>query len=240
MSNYCTLDDVKRILPKSFTIGENTLKDRNTIQSQGRANDVTSESVRRYINFASQYIDGRLRTIYQMPLRRVKTIEQLLPEGGKSGSFRIKVIDNYPFTQGSYVRISDDDGSEVFTVKSISDDPEELNVVELNRRLPRNFSVAKNSRISILEFPDPIPLLCARYAVSMIIDKVFVGDQVPQEASFGKLQRTLASNDMDDILMGLIRLQGQELTSGRFCRMTMRDSWRLQGVETQPGRGKES
>ncbi len=239
MGNYCTIDDVKRLLPKSISIGETTLKDQEVIRSQGRANDITTDTVQRYINFASQYIDSRLRTIYQMPLRRIKTVEQDLPQDIKSGSQTVQVGDWSPFTQGSFIRISDDAGNELFSVKKIYDDPQQINKLELDRKVSRSFQKSANAKISLVEFPDPIPLMCARYAVSMMIDKIFVADQAPNETSFGKLQRTLASNDMDDLYTGIIKLQGQEHTGYRFHRLSMHDQWKSPASEPQVGRGKE-
>ena len=239
MANYCTVDDVIRLLPKSITVGDETLKNQEVIQSQGRANDITTETVRRYINFASQYIDSRLRTVYSMPLRRIKTVEQDLPEDVKSGSQTIKVGDWSPFMQGNLVRISDNSGSELFSVKKVFDEPEKINQIELDRKASRRFDKSANGRISVVEFPDPIPLTCARYAVSMIIDKIFVAAQAPDETSFGKLQRSLASTDMDDIYTGIIRLQGQDHTGYRFHRASMHDALKSPAIEPQLGRGKE-
>lgn len=239
MANYCTVDDIARLLPKAITIGENTLVNQQVIQTQGRANDITAETVKRYINFASQYIDSRLRPIYQMPLRRVKTVEQDLPSDVKAGTSTIAVADGGAFTQGSLVRIGDDHGSGLYSVKSYSDDPKSINTIELERKADRMYSKTLNGKISLVEYPDPIPLMCARYAVSMIIDKLFVGDQVPAESTFGKLQRTLASKDMDDLVIGMIKLQGQEHTGSRFARLSMKDAWKSPSSEPPLDRGKE-
>ncbi|MCK9435237.1 MAG: hypothetical protein M0R32_10610 [Candidatus Cloacimonetes bacterium] len=240
MANYCTIDDVKRLLPKAMTIGENTLAGQDVIQQQGKAHDITTETVSRYINFASQYIDSRLRTIYSMPLRRIKTVEQDLPQELRSGSDIVITSDGGAFTQGSLVRIGDDSGSDLYSVKAVYDDPVNINQIKLERKSERGYPMSANPRISLVEYPDPIPLMCARYAVSNIIDKIFVADQAPNETSFGKLQRTLASTDMDDLIMGIIKLQGQDHTGYRFSRLSMRDSWASPAHEPQPGRGKEN
>lgn len=239
MANYCTIDDVKRLLPKSITIGNNTLKDQEVIQQTGRANDISVETASRYINFASQHIDSRLRTIYQMPLRRIKTTEQDLPKDIKSGSQVILVSDWSPFTQGSFVRIGDSQGNDLYSVKTVYDDPQHINEIELDRKVGRAYPVSANARISLVEFPDPIPLMCARLAVSMIIEKLFIGSQSPVETSFGKLQRSLAGNDMDDLFTGIIKLQGQEHTGYRFHRLSAHDTWKTPASEPQPGRSKE-
>jgi hypothetical protein len=239
MSNYCTIDDVKRLLPKALTVGDSNLTGQEVIQRQGRANDVTIETVRRYIGFAAQYIDSRLRPVYTVPLRRIKTIEQDIPQDIKAGSQVIKVSDGAVFSQGGLVRISDNNGSELYSVKTLYDEPQLINSIELERKVDRPYYMSASPRISIVEFPDPVPLMCARYAVSMIIDKVFVADQSPNETSFGKLQRTLAANDIDDLMTGQIKLQGQEHSGYRFVRTSMKDSWKSPVADMQLGRGKE-
>jgi hypothetical protein len=240
MANYCTLDDVMRLLPKSLTIGDNTLAGQEVIQQQGKAHDISVQTARRYINFASQYIDSRLRTIYSMPLRRIKTVEQDLPKEVRSGSQIISVSDGSAFTQGTLIRIGDNSGSATYSVKTVYDDPLKINTIELERPADRGYPMSAAPRISLIEYPDPIPLMCARYAVSMMIDKLFVADQTPNETSFGKLQRSLASTDMDDIVTGIIKLQGQDHTGYRFSRVSMRDSWASPAHEPQVGRGKET
>lgn len=240
MANYCTIDDVKRLLPKSLAIGDNTLAGQEVIQQQGKAYDISTETASRYINFASQYIDSRLRTVYSMPLRRIKTVEQDLPKEIRSGSQEISVTDGTAFTQGTLVRIGDDSGSALYSVKKTYDEPLKINNIELERKADRGYPMSANPKISIVEYPDPIPLLCARYAVSMMIDKIFVADQSPNETSFGKLQRSLASTDIDDIVTGIIKLQGQDHTGYRFSRLSMRDAWASPAHEPQVGRGKES
>lgn len=240
MANYCTLDDVKRLLPKAITIGDNTLAGQEVIQQQGRAHDISTETARRYINFASQYIDSRLRPVYSMPLRRIKTVEQDLPSEVRSGSQIITVEDGTAFTQGTLIRISDDSGSALYSVKTTYDEPLKINTIELERKADRGYPLSANPKISIVEYPDPIPLMCARYAVSMMLDKLFVADQEPNETAFGKLQRSLASTDMDDIVTGIIKLQGQDHTGYRFSRISMRDAWASPAHEPQVGRGKEN
>ena len=240
MANYCTIDDLKRLLPKSLSIGDSTLAGQEVIQQQGRAHDISIETARRYINFASQYIDSRLRPVYSCPLRRIKTVEQDLPKEIKSGVQVIAVADGHSFTQGSLVRIGDDRGSDIYSVKSIYDEPLKINSIELERKADRSYPISANPKISLIEYPDPIPLMCARYAVSMMIDKLFVADQTPNETTFGKLQRSLASTDMDDLVSGEIKLQGQDHTGNRFSRMSMRDAWASPAHDPQPGRGKET
>jgi hypothetical protein len=93
-------------------------------------------------------------------------------------------------------------------------------------------------KISILIFPDPIPVLSARLTASFILDRLFVSEQSPDVSQYGKTQRNLATQALDDILKGATLLIGQELTGRRFLRGTLLDKW-SSPAEVQKGEEKE-
>ena len=100
------------------------------------------------------------------------------------------------------VRLKDKSKYQEATIASITDS--------------KNFvleSVAGNyleGTVSILEFPDPIPLIAARMACSYVLDRLFSAEQSPDVSQYGKTQRNLARNAVDDLLHGEILLFGQD------------------------------
>ena len=71
----------------------------------------------------------------------------------------------------------------------------------------------------------PVPLITARLAVCYAFDELFTSDQSPNISGYGKAQRDMASNSMDGVLDGTIRLVGQEHTGRRFIRGSLLDAY---------------
>ena len=92
--------------------------------------------------------------------------------------------------------------------------------------LKNSYSMTNVSLISLVEFPDPIPLICARLAASYIYDQFFAAEQSPDVSNYGVEQRKLAARSMDSILDGTTRLFGQEHTGRRFIRGSLLDVWK--------------
>lgn len=72
-------------------------------------------------------------------------------------------------------------------------------------------------------YPPPIPLVCARFAASIIYDKVVMANQEPNVSEWGKNIRSLAFDDMFQIQSGIIVLPGQVYTGKRFVRRSLHD-----------------
>jgi hypothetical protein len=94
------------------------------------------------------------------------------------------------------------------------------------------------STVGILEFPDPIPLTTSRMACSYILDRLFTAEQSPDVSNYGKTQRNLARNAIDDILTGEVLLFGQEHTGYRFIRGSLMSAYKSP-AEVQKGEEKE-
>lgn len=214
---YCTVDDLRRILPENVLIGDQNIgrpvPGRPGNQGSGRSNISPQES-ERYILYASQYIDARLRPFYECPLRRVKSFEtEILSNISAGSSVTVTVHDSGSFVRGENVRLQDKYQMEVSTVEETPT----LTTVVLTS-IQNNYTTVDGTKISILEYPDPIPLTVARLACSFILDRLFVAEQSPDVSTYGKTQRNLARNAIDDILAGEVLLFGQEHTGRRFVR----------------------
>ena len=234
---YCTIEFMRALLPKTITIGPNNVTT-TTINSPTVANTVDTRTAQLFINFASQEIDARLSTVYVVPLKRIKVAEATVLSDCQKGTMNVTVDDNGPFVAGSLVRIGDKFGSEVNEVGVLPDDMYSTTSLSLLSAISRNYTTGNGTVLSVVGYPDPIPVVCARLAVAAIIDKQFVAEQNPDVSNYGKSQRTLASNSLDELMAGTVRLNGQEFVGRRFVRMQLRDTMNT-SAEVQRGSGKE-
>jgi len=235
--SYCTVNFMRALLPKQITIGTQNVTT-PTINAPSTTATIDTRTAQLFINFASQEIDARLSTIYVVPLKRVKVHEEDLTSDCRQGDKRVYVADNGAFRAGCLVRIGDDAGSEVNEVDVLPEDATTISEVALLKAVGRNFTRGANSILSLVAFPDPIPVACARMAVAAIIDKQFVAEQNPDVSEYGKRQRTLAAAALDEVMAGTIRLNGQEFVGRRFVRTQLRDTMSV-STEVQRGGGKE-
>jgi len=232
---YCEVADMVSLLPSPITIGDTNIG----TPSPGRPNPtnkskLTPELAISYIGFASQEIDSRLRPYYVCPLRRVKTYETEIIETVNTGSsVDVRVYDTGAFSQGQLIRLQSRSEMETDTIVSIKN----LTTLVIDR--VKNVYPMDESKISILEFPDPIPLITARLAISYCFDQLFSAEQAPNMSEYGKEQRRLASNSLDSILSGAVLLFGQDHTGKRFVRGSLFDAYQNPTPEFQFGREKQ-
>ena len=229
---YCTVNDVKALLPEPITVGDQNIG----TPSPGRP-DTTNRSkltpaeVIRFIRFAEQEVDSKLRPYYVVPLRRVKTFEtEILGNVSDGTDVDVRVNDTGVFAQGQMVRLQGQSQMEVDEIGSIKN----LTTLVIDR-VKYDYETYE-SKISILEFPDPVPLITARLAVSYAFDQLFSADQSPNISDYGLEQRKLAINSMDGILSGTILLFGQDHTGRRFVRGSLFDAYQNPTPEFQFGR----
>jgi len=218
---YCTVNQVSQLLPDNVTIGSNNLGTPYPGQAPSR-DKLTPKEVKRFMHFASQEIDARLRSFYVCPLRRIKIFEtSILNEIFNGDNVSIQVHDSNSFSIHDTVRIQDSCEMELTTIKEV---PDHSTIIVDN--LKNSYSMTSVSLISIVEFPDPIPLICARLAASYIYDQFFAAEQSPDVSNYGIEQRKLAARSMDSVLDGTVRLFGQEHTGRRYIRGSLLDVWK--------------
>jgi hypothetical protein len=230
---YCTIEDLRRLLPSSVSIGNDNLGQPSPGQTSVKRSSFTPEQATHYIRFASQEVDSRLRPFYSCPLRRTKTFETEILDNISAGTnVTVRVWDSNPFSQGDQVRVQNNNVMELATVASITDG---YNVVLAT--LQNNYS-HEDGKISVVEFPDPVPLLSAQLTVSYAFSQLFSAQQSPDISEYGKEQRRQAINLMDNILSGTILLFGQEHTGRRFVRGSLLDDFGSPTKDFQFGREK--
>lgn len=232
---YATISQLRLLLPANITIGDTNL---GTPYSPGNLafpgmpaptpgvpqnkDKLTETQAKKYIHTAAQEIDSRLRPYYLVPLRRIKSFETKLTQDISAGNnVPVFVHDTGPFSQFDMIRIQDDYNNELVEISNING----INELEISS-LQNSYEVGAYSLISIVEYPDPIPITCARLAVSYIYDELFSAEQSPSVSEYGKEQRKLAFSAIDSMLDGTIKLFGQEHTGRRFIRGSLFDAYR--------------
>ena len=233
---YCTVQDMRNILPENIKIGDDNIGTPvpGRFGSGSSRSNITPAEAQYYISYAQQYIDGRLRPFYVCPLRRIKSHETTVLNNLTAGtSVSVQVENSGAFIQHETVRIQDKDNMEIATITSVPN----LNEVIVDT-LVNNYDPDNRLLISVIEFPDPIPLMATRLAVSFMLDRLFVAEQSPDVSQYGKSQRNMARNSMDDILTGEVLLFGQEHTGRRFVRGSVLDAYNSP-AEIQKGEEKE-
>lgn len=238
---YCTIADLKRILPATITIGDINIGTPSPGQPLTKRDKLTYADAIQYIRFAQQEIDSRLRPYYVMPLRRIKTFETEIIENVSPGSkVKIRVWDSSNFSKEDVVRLQNRDSMELSTVWEETAlnayapaDPRYVTIDHVQYSYP-----ADESKISIVKFPDPISIICARFAVSYAFDQLFHAEHEPDISDYGVEQRKLALNSMDSILSGTVLLLGQDHTGRRFVRGSLMDAFDSPTKDFQFGREK--
>jgi len=228
---YATIEDVRVLLPDNVTIGDVNIGTPVPGQPTSKRDKLTPAEVTKYIRYAQQEIDGRLRPMYVCPLRRIKSYEIMILNHISAGTnVRVAVNDSGPFAVGQLVRLQKTHGYEETTVVEIND----LDSLVVSSVL--NSYPGGESYVSVLEYPDPIPLIAARLSVSYAFDQLFVAEQAPDISQYGVAQRKLAMNSMDAVLSGSIILLGQDHVTKRFVRMSLFDSYKTPTDDIQFGR----
>lgn len=241
---YCTVSDLSRILPEKVKIGDSNIgvpsPGRAGNQGSQRSNISPAESMY-YIQYATEYIDGRLKPFYVTPLRRIKSYETILMSNLSAGNnVTVSVEDAGAFISGGMVRLQDNNNMETAMIVT----PPIINQTSITTTLVldavhSNYFTSDNARISILGYPDPMPLVTAQMAVSFILDRLWSSEQSPDVSLYGKTQRNLARGQIENILSGEVLLFGQEMTGRRFVRMSLLDKWSSPVGEVQKGAEKE-
>jgi len=227
---YCTVENVITLLPENVTVGDENIGTPVPGKKDVKRSKLTPCEITEFIKFAQQEVDGRLRPMYVCPLRRCKIHETGFLNNVTSGNnVKISVHDTGPFAKGQLVRVQSDCDYEEAVIKEI------LNLDQLQvGRLVASYDA--DSLISILEYPDPVPLITARLAASYAYDRLFAAEQSPDVSNYGNEQRKRAMFSIDSILTGTVILMGQEHVTKRFARMSLFDSFKTPTDDIQFGR----
>jgi hypothetical protein len=218
---YCTVEDMRRILPEKVTIGDQNIGRPTPGRPTTQRSNISPDEAREYINYSTMYIDSRLRPYYSCPLRRIKTYETPIKATFGTGTdVDITVHDSNSFIINMRVIIQDKYTREETYVAGV---PDFTTVTVASVTQTYDFETV---RISIVEYPDPIVTIAARLACSFLLDRLYTSEQSPDVSNYGKTQRNIARNAIDDILAGEVLLFGQEHTGYRFARGSIFDAFK--------------
>lgn len=227
---YCSLDDIRAILPQNVTIGSNTVPS----VTSARANSISTSVANKYIYFSTQFIDSRLCQIYYVPLIQIKKITVDLMNNMLPSSTDVITSSSAGFFAGATILLKDDNGQERAMVREVPDlvveggtSVQNFTHLTLTRPTTNAYDAGSHGQVHLLIYPDPIPVMTARLACALMFDKLFVADQHPDVSNYGKALRNMAITDMNAILSGQVRLEGQEFCSRRFVRTQLFDAVKL-------------
>lgn len=233
---YCSISDVRNLLPESIRIGDNNIGTPVPTNANATRDVLSTDKVLYFIKKAQEEIDSKLRNQFVCPLRRIKSFDTAIRTDVISGTnVYVDIHDTTPFNKGDVIRLQSDNTYEDTTISEVT------NTYRLKlASVTNNYLVADYTILSLVSLPTPIPLIAARLASAMGYDSVFTNDNSPNVSSYGSTQRQLAFQDIDAILDGTVKIQGQELSGYRFKRGSIADPYRTPIKEFQFGRDKPS
>ena len=214
---YSSIQEVQRILANALTRGTPDGEvDIINIGDQVR-DTVNSQTIVQYIRWADEQIDSSLSVIYPVPLKKVVRGEFEILADIDIGDDIITIEDASRFNEYDIVTITDRIISEKKQINSILSDTS----IKFNNSFLKSFS--SGSFVLRTDYPDPIPLISARYAAASLYDKFFASQAESNTSEYGKELRALAENDFNNILNGRVRLIGQRLLGRRFFNPELLD-----------------
>ena len=179
---------------------------------------ITTETFTQYIRWADEQIDSALSVIYKVPIKRIVRGEFEILADISIGNNIFYIEDSSRFFNGDVIVITDRINKEKKVISSIIDE----NTIEVTVAFMNNF-LASDSIIQRLGFPDPIPLVSARFAAANLYDKKFASQVSPNVSTYGNTLRSMAENDLNSVLNGRVRLLGQRWLGRRFFNPALLD-----------------
>lgn len=217
---------VDRILAQSLTSATNPTSNNPLslmeIGNQRDRNNVSDDIVNQYISWADHEIDASLSEMYQTPLSEMADFEANLDAVLDVYNQYVVLDRASPLEVGDTIILSDGIAEATAGIEEIIDNT----MFQLDSIISYEFP-ADTTRVIRIKFPDPIPLISARYAAANIYDKYLMGESAPQQSSYGTMLRKLAQRDLNNVLRGITILHGQRRIGYRFKRPELEDRYRL-------------
>ena len=233
---YSTREQVETILASALTRSTDSNFPVEIINVGREVRDtVTPETFTQYIRWADEEIDAALSTIYKVPLKRV-TKGEFEVLGWNAGTLTMTIEDTTRFYVGDLINLTDRTLNEKNIIVDI---PDENTLVFLN---PFSLSMAlslippfTDVVVQRVGYPDPIPLISARFAAANLYDKYFAAQSSPDVSDYGTELRKQAEMDLNNTLNGRTRLFGQKLLGRRFFNPNTLDRNEIGGADKNRG-----
>lgn len=203
---YCNEQEIDNLLATALTSATNpTTQSRRNLLQIGAVRDknvIPDDVVQQYIQWAGHEIDATLSQLYQTPICELADFETLIYSDIDEYNDFIVLEKACPLTVGDTVVLIEGDIEERHSVFDVIS-PDTFQVTD-----PIMYAFTTAARVLRVKFPDPIPWICARLAVASIFDKYYSAQVSPNVSDYGKTQRNLARQKIDDILNGRAILHG--------------------------------
>jgi len=228
---YASILDVQRVIAQALTSATSaTLDSPVDLINIGRILDknlVTEDIVNSYIRYADSQINGRISSLYKVPMCETADFEGALfsPVTDDSSGSIIVLDETCPLSVGDIIILSEDTNQEKHIIEEIiSEDTFKTEDFV-------SFGFGVGARVLRVKFPDPLIIMSARLAAANIYDKYFSAESSPNTSEFGKELRELAFEDINKVLRGVIIFHGQHRIGRRFYNSNLVDQYGLPNIE---------
>jgi len=216
---YATQALVEDILANALTRGTTDGMPVSIINIGNDLRDtVGTSSLIQYIRWADEQVDSALSVIYKVPLKRIVKGEFEILAGITAGDATFYMEDTSRFFVGDIIIVTDRTNTEKKVISSITDET----TVVVSVAFTNNF-LTTNTSVQRLGFPDPIPLVSARFAAANLYDKKFAAQVSPNMSQYGNTLRSMAENDLNSVMNDRVKLYGQKWLGRRFFNPALLD-----------------
>ncbi len=235
---YSNLSKFKKLLAQTLTSATDASLTTPTalikIGQELDKNLIPEDIVNQYITWADEEVNGAISVLYRTPLTEKTDFETTLAADIDEYNSVIVTKTANPFAVGDTIVLADVLGTEKHVVSEILSDTsfstEDFVQADFN---------AVDTRVIRIKFPDPIPLIATRLAVANLFDKYFSAQSDPNISQYGKIQRELASNLLNDILNGRTDLHGSPRIGMPFVSPYLKRRYGLDGNDRYGERNRE-
>lgn len=205
---YATTTEAKIALANALTSGNPSAAGPQPITDIQNTitNTIPVAEFLQYIRWADQEIDAAISSIYKIPLKRVNVgtfnlaIDVTVGDG-LSPATAIVLEDATKFIQEDIIYLRNSISLETLTIASVLD---EYRIITTTPAI--NSYLALDSRVERIRYPDPIPLISAKFAAAHLYDKYFAAQVEGNKSEYGVRLRQDAMDDINAILSGTVRL----------------------------------
>jgi len=225
---YCTRTDIEYVIAQALTSATastpDALNSTASLLNIGNTLDknlVSYNTIDSYIRIADSQINGTLSELYKTPLMEKVDLEMSLYSDITEYNDYIVLDKVYPLSPGDMIIIYQEEQEERHIInEAISSTV--FSTIEFIQ-----YYFESGARVVRISYPDPVRWISARYAAANIYDKYFSAQVSPSISNFGENLRGIARDDLNNILIGTIILQGQERIGRRFYNPNLVDQYAL-------------
>lgn len=226
---YTTRTLIERTLAQALTSGSprnlGTQVDLIQIGNTLDSNLVPNSIVDQYIQFADNEVDASLSALYLTPFCELANFETSLLANIDEYNSYVTTVKACPFNIGDIIVLTNGTQEERHVISAIIDDIEN-NIFQTEDSIQYAFQ-ASNTRVLRVSFPLPISQISTNIAAAKIYDKYFASQSDTNMSKYGDYLRMLATNQLNEIIQGIIVLHGVQRIGDRFRNSTLRSRYNI-------------